>query len=415
MHAASAAASPPVLAEGASLKILELAAESPGPSNLQRVCLFLLSVMLAASGLVAFCLQNFTSASSAQGQVPGSLNLYPQKVDEAGSRGVSMALEETRPQEEVLLSKSSGSFRITSTGSTTPPASPRPLLIQQLPKRRNIVKSPLLNESAIGGGLLEPDVCENEALGSLNPLTEHKDGITVTYNAASMARWAWFGYATWERATFGVLERFVPDRVVLDVGAWVGQTVLWEAHLAKSVVALEPSQSSFRALCWNLAANSEGLQSRVLVFRAALGDEDRVAQVSNRGDSEDAVSIDARRSTQASVSVRMLSVPSLRALAPQLEEVGFVKIDVEGYESVVVPAMKAFLLEMRPATYVSLHPHRLSSEQMRGVIKELESICPFLYEADMLTRFDTKRATFQTHEDAKSHGGTDVLCTFSQL
>ena len=60
----------------------------------------------------------------------------------------------------------------------------------------------------------------------------------------------------WEPETFAVLNAHLgPDRDYLDIGAWIGPTVLYGARKARRVVALEPDPVAFRALSWNIELN----------------------------------------------------------------------------------------------------------------------------------------------------------------
>merc|ERR1711869_186667 len=99
-----------------------------------------------------------------------------------------------------------------------------------------------------------------------------------------------------------------------------------------------------------------------------------------RGDSED------RMVEEDAISVRGISIATLRADHPILEDIGFVKIDVEGYEQVLISAMASFLREKKPVTLISLHPKLIGHEAVQSVVDVLNGIFPYLYETDMKTR-----------------------------
>lgn len=232
--------------------------------------------------------------------------------------------------------------------------------------------------------------------------SQMKAGQSIFYDASGNSNWFWATYSSWEPQTFEVFGRFARDKVVLDIGAWIGPTALWEAQVARKVVALEPTRAAFAQLCRNLAANP-GVAGRVTALQAALDAEDRAVTISNRGDSMDRFLSEIR--------VRALSIRTLLAEHPELEETGFVKLDTEGYERVLVPALQGFFRAKRPALYISLHPMYISHAQVQGVVDKLAETFPYLYEADMTTQFSTKRSTYATGD----HGGTDVVCTWEPL
>lgn len=229
-----------------------------------------------------------------------------------------------------------------------------------------------------------------------------KAGVEVHFDPAQpWTQWWRSSYAGWEAGTFDVFQHFVKDQVVLDIGAWIGPTALWAGHVAKRVVALEPTSAAFGEFSANLAANPE-LKDKVVAVNAALDSQDRIASMSNSGNSMDRIAL---------IDVRAVSIATVLHEHPELEKTSFVKIDTEGYERIIVPALEGFFKEKKPVAYVSLHPMFISHLQVQGVVDKLKAIFPYLYEVDMKTPFDTQRSAY-TYGD---HGGADVLCTWAPL
>jgi FkbM family methyltransferase len=229
-----------------------------------------------------------------------------------------------------------------------------------------------------------------------------KAGVQVHFDPTKhWAKWWRSDYPGWESDAFNVWNHLIKDKVVLDVGAWIGPTALWFGHLAKHVVALEPTSAAFTEFAANLAANPE-LKGKVDAVNAALDSEDRTATMTNNGDSMDRISL---------INVKAMTVNSLLKQYPSLQKTEFVKVDTEGYERVIVPALEAFFKEKKPTAFVSLHPMFISHSQVQGVVDKLKSIFPYLYEVDMKTPFNTERSAY-TYGD---HGGADVVCTWAPL
>uniref|UniRef100_A0A7S4PXH1 Uncharacterized protein n=1 Tax=Alexandrium monilatum TaxID=311494 RepID=A0A7S4PXH1_9DINO len=114
--------------------------------------------------------------------------------------------------------------------------------------------------------------------------TVRKHGLDLRFESS-----CWFyskfwrrQYSSWEPGTFRVLEQFARGAVVLDVGAWIGPTALWAAHVARRVVALEPATKAFEELTANLRANP-GAEAVVSPVKAALGTADEFMGMSNEG------------------------------------------------------------------------------------------------------------------------------------
>jgi len=256
--------------------------------------------------------------------------------------------------------------------------------------------------------------------------TVTKNGIEIKYDAFTPYNGWWAtAYEEWESDTFELFDRFFDkDSVVLDVGAWVGPTALYAGYKSKAVVALEPSPRAFWQLSANLDANL-ALSSKVTLVQAALDSQDRIAPMTGIGNALDMLvneSNDVMWKSQPNVEkivsyegtffdVRALTIDTLVRENPILKQTSFVKIDTEGYEGVIVPAMEQFFRECRPVTMVSLHPWFISHEAVQKVVDVLRAVFPYLYEVDMKTPFNPQRSSY-TYGD---HGGADVLCTWSPL
>lgn len=231
-----------------------------------------------------------------------------------------------------------------------------------------------------------------------------KSGQTIKYAPGQPRTWFYdTNYGGWENDTFSVFQRFAPGKVSLDIGAWVGPTALWLGKVSTKVVALEPTEAAFSELCKNLAANTD-LHGKVTAVNAAMDVSDRKVDMSNKGDSSD-------RILGSLIEVQTQSIDSLRKEHPELENVGFVKIDTEGFERVIVPALEGFFKEKKPTAYVSLHPQYNNKQTVQGTVDKMKEIFPFLYEADMKTPFDTNRDNY-TYGD---HEGADVIGTWEKL
>lgn len=69
------------------------------------------------------------------------------------------------------------------------------------------------------------------------------------------------------------MDRFLNENHnYLDIGAWVGPTVLYGAHLAKHVYAVEPDPVAFGEWNENLTLNSP-ISSKVTPVNAALSEK----------------------------------------------------------------------------------------------------------------------------------------------
>lgn len=178
----------------------------------------------------------------------------------------------------------------------------------------------------------------------------------------------------WEPDLFDALEKHLAsDRVYADVGAWIGPTVLFAARRCRKVYCFEPDPAAYRYLLWNLRLS--GIRNAV-PFNVALAAEAGIRRMASPagelGDSKATLlpvpSVDGGA-----------EVPCLRwsdwVSLPGVEPPGFVKIDIEGGEFELIPAMAAYLHRERPILHLSLHAPLLpDAERARSLATLLDAI-----------------------------------------
>jgi FkbM family methyltransferase len=185
--------------------------------------------------------------------------------------------------------------------------------------------------------------------------------------------WDQYGTPAWEPETVAVLEAFArPGVRIVDVGGWIGPTVLLAASLGASVLAIEPDPVAAAALRRNVALNPE-LADRVTVLEAALAACDgHAVLVSPSPDGGDSLShLAAVRDDDAwSCEVRTLSVATLLE-SPEAREAEFFKLDAEAAEYTIVPALREHIAAARPSLYIATHPNLLYDR--RSARRRIES------------------------------------------
>ncbi len=172
----------------------------------------------------------------------------------------------------------------------------------------------------------------------------------------------------WEPETFAVLDQFLsPENDYLDIGAWIGPTVLYGARKARHVYCFEPDPTAFRHLAWNLDLNNI---RNVSAFGVALSDQFGVARMASTrgepGDSTSSLLHDAAHGTDALT----IAWDQFQA-AQDLSRVSLVKMDIEGAEFFVLPTLLDWLKQKRPALFLSLHAPLLEEANRRSRMESL--------------------------------------------
>lgn len=164
--------------------------------------------------------------------------------------------------------------------------------------------------------------------------------------------WRKASSGTWEPETFQVLDRYLdPQRDYLDIGAWIGPTVLYAARKARRVWCFEPDPRAYRHLAWNIELN--GLKN-VSALPVALSDSTGIARMASFG-GETGDSMTSLLNTGGDGFAAVTLAWDVFAAETDLSQVSLVKMDIEGAEFAVLPALLPWLRAHRPTLYLSTH------------------------------------------------------------
>ncbi len=174
----------------------------------------------------------------------------------------------------------------------------------------------------------------------------------------------------WEADTFSFLDRCLkPDSIYLDVGAWIGPTVLFAAKRCHKVYCIEPDAVAYEKLLANLRMNEV---HNVLPFHGALHSENCPVQITNSdhfGNSETRV----QTSAEGGITVVGIKI-SVFIDWWKIDRIDLLKMDIEGAEFDLIPSLIHFLDRYKPAVHLSLHaPLFAESERL----EKLERIVKF--------------------------------------
>ena len=188
-----------------------------------------------------------------------------------------------------------------------------------------------------------------------------KAGVTfdVTDRAEDRTFWDFYETDAWEPDTVAVFSRWLrPSTRYVDLGAWIGPTVLLAAPSVSRVVCVEPDPLAFAALTENLDLNPEAA-AKTLAVPAAIGPRDGRAVLTSPGSGGDSNSSVARPGDAGSRwEIEQLSFSTLLSRA-ELDTADFLKVDIEGAEYELVPAIRSTLTSEWPTLYIAFHPNLL--------------------------------------------------------
>lgn len=179
--------------------------------------------------------------------------------------------------------------------------------------------------------------------------------------AAAAAREFCSGF---EEGTLRFFDAALPscDRMI-DFGAYLGFTALYAATHVDTVFAFEPSPVNHELLAANISVNPD-LAPRIRLFRHGLGARDEQVTLYAKAVADSGASVFRDIERGGLISGAPEASVALRDAAAVLREIGLtsrtlLKIDVEGAEYAVLPAIAPLLAEHRPWLHVSFHPFNL--------------------------------------------------------
>jgi len=181
--------------------------------------------------------------------------------------------------------------------------------------------------------------------------------------------WKLVSSGAWESDTFAIFDRFLDrEHSYLDIGTWIGPTVLYGCQISKSVYGLEPDPIAHAEILNNVALNRP-LTDNVRLFNACIARQSGEVLLGSRGEGGDSTSslLFAKKRTHWKVKAYAFEdfIHENR-----VTDCNFIKMDIEGGEYQIIPTMTRYLKAQRPTMHLSLHPCYLKFRPL-GVVGRL--------------------------------------------
>jgi FkbM family methyltransferase len=196
-----------------------------------------------------------------------------------------------------------------------------------------------------------------------------------------------------EEGTIRFFDLVLPrcDRMI-DFGAYIGFTALHAASRGVEVYAFEPNPAAHDLLVRNVAANPN-LSPRMHLFRQGVGPRDGDAILYAKAHADSGASLHQAIERGTVVQGAPAATVQLRDAADVLRVLGLdrrtlLKIDIEGSEYQVLPAIASLLAEAKPWLHVSFHPfnlvdasgpYRTELLRLRGMLDVAEALAPYRF------------------------------------
>ncbi len=202
------------------------------------------------------------------------------------------------------------------------------------------------------------------------------------YNRVQPSFWRSFAEGEFEPETLRAFDAFLDmEHTYIDIGAWIGPTVLYGSQLAEHCYAIEPDPVAYKLLRTNIQLNPD-LCKRITLFHGCIADACGVVRLSNVFSAVGGDSRSSLLSGRAKVAWEVPSTTLQRFMEDhQIENCNFIKMDVEGGETVILPNIATFLASEKPTLHLSLHP-RFFEKPSQDMKKILEILAPYSHLLD---------------------------------
>lgn len=213
----------------------------------------------------------------------------------------------------------------------------------------------------------------------------------LSFNVKGAYSEKWFSsphFQHWEKSTFHIMDHYYDmNGTYIDVGAWIGPTVMYAAQIFKNVVAIEADRLAFHRLTENLSVNNF---NNITLINKCLSDKDEIISFGGNGkwgNSESTMLVSnpeysswegrwtKEEREQHIESVETISIDTLftnNNINP--EDVCFIKMDIEGGEMIVIPGISHILRKYKPVLYLSIHYCFLQRHHIQDILDTLFDI-----------------------------------------
>lgn len=177
-------------------------------------------------------------------------------------------------------------------------------------------------------------------------------------------------------------QMVAPHRIAIDIGANKGVYTHLLSRLCQSVEAFEPNPKIYRILKRALPANVTAHQ---VALSDSIGTAELIVPMYRGGFSNQTASLNPRKRNHGARSV---SVPQRTLDSCEFSNVGFIKIDVEGFERAVLAGARKTIMRERPVLQVEIEEQH-TGEAVATSVQQLTdmNMSAFFFRGGVLKPF----------------------------
>jgi len=229
-----------------------------------------------------------------------------------------------------------------------------------------------------------------------------KNGKCFTVDSTKLRSYKfWKGYMNedWESGTFKIFDKFLDkNHSYIDIGSYVGPTVLYASQLAKHCFAIEPDHIAFQELKNNIELNDH-LKSYITLSKYCISDSVGTTKLFVPGRLENGggsgstllpcvaggfVNGDHTSFWEVETTTVQQFIQSL-----SITDCNFIKMDIEGAEFDVIPSMSDYLKNQKPTLFIEIHLTRVKDPLKKlDIMFQTLDVYDHIYDAETLKKID---------------------------
>jgi FkbM family methyltransferase len=170
-------------------------------------------------------------------------------------------------------------------------------------------------------------------------------------------------YKYWEPGTFDVFNKYLnKNKVMIDIGGWIGTTAIYASHKAKHVYVVEADFKSIVSLRENCALNSKNI---TIIDRAVYNSSDsnvffgknQYLDNSDFNDSTSQIQIKIPgKNPPASYLMKTITLDEIiNTYSINPDEISLIKVDIEGGEENILEDLFKIKEKYNVRLYISFH------------------------------------------------------------
>jgi FkbM family methyltransferase len=180
----------------------------------------------------------------------------------------------------------------------------------------------------------------------------------------------------WEIDTFHILDHYSnKDKIYIDIGAWIGPTVLYSADKFKRITCFEPDHIALKKLIDNVNVNNF---TNIKIHNKAISNKNGKTVFGGNGPFGNSMSSMIETAHVNSAYLTEVDTITLHdaLINDNIEpvDISLIKMDIEGGEIIVVPFIIDFLRKYKPSFYISLHRMFVPDKDIDEIVEQLFTI-----------------------------------------